>query len=79
MPQWLVQIVVGLALSYISSLFQKKPDPPKASTLSDLDIAKAKEGDEIIKPFGTVLISAPQVHGFGDFRTVAIQDDGGKK
>lgn len=79
MPQWLVQIVVGLVLSYVSSLFSKKPEPPKASTLSDFDIAKAEEGDEIIKPFGTVLITAPQVHGFGDFKTVAIKDDGGKK
>jgi len=79
MPTWLIQIVVGLVLSYVSSLFAKKPEPPKASTISDFDIAKAEEGDEIIMPFGTVLITAPQVHGYGDFSTVAIKDDGSKK
>ena len=79
MPTWLVKFVISMVISYVLQLFAPKPDPPKASTLSDLDIAKAKEGDEIIKPFGTVLINAPQVHGFGDFKTGAIKDDGGKK
>jgi hypothetical protein len=79
MPTWLIQIIIGLALSYVASLFAPKQEPPKASELSDFDIAKAEEGDEIIKPFGTVLITSPQVHGFGDFETVAIKDDGDKK
>ena len=79
MPTWLLQLVIGLALSYISSLLAPKPEPPKASTISDFDIAKSKEGDEIIKVFGTVVISSPQVHGYGDFKTEAIKDDGSKK
>jgi len=79
MATFLLRIVIGLALSFVSSLFAKKPPPPEASTLEDYDIAVAKEGDEIVKVFGTVLILSPQVHGYGDFKTVAIKDDSGKK
>lgn len=79
MPPWLVKFLVSMAISYVLQLFAPKPEAPKASELSDFDIAKAEEGEEIIKVFGTVVIATPQVHGYGDFKTTAIKDDSGKK
>lgn len=73
------QIVVGLALSWISALLAPKPEAPKASTLDDFNIPKADEGSEIGKVFGTVTIRAPHVAAYGDLRTEAIRSDAGKK
>ena len=79
MPTWLIRIVIGLALSFISSLFASKPEPQKAGDLDDFNIPKAKEGSEIGKVFGTVTIRSPHVAAYGDLRTEAIRDKGGKK
>lgn len=79
MPIWLIKIIVGAALSFISSLFAPKPEPPKAGGLDDFNIPKAKEGSEIGKVFGTVTIRSPHVAAYGDLRTEAIRAKGGKK
>lgn len=76
---WLVKFLISMAISYVLQLFAPKAEPPKASEIGDYDIAKAEEGDEIIKIFGTKVIKTPQVHGYGDFKTVAIKDNSGKK
>lgn len=75
----LANLLLSLGISFVLQMFKKKPEPPKASEISEFEIAKAKEGDEIIKVFGTETISAVQVAWYGDLKLVAIKDESGKK
>ena len=79
MPAWFINFAIGLVFSYISFLLRPTPEPPKAATLDDVDIPVAKQGQEIAKIYGTVWMRSPNVHWYGDFKTVPIKATSGKK
>lgn len=79
MWNFVFKLAVGLVLSWVASLFAPRPEPPKAAGLDDFNIPRAQEGVEIGKVFGTVTLRGPQVAAYGQLRTVAIRDKGGKK
>ncbi len=63
----------------IAWVLTPKPKAPKAATIDELNIPRTTEGDEIGIGFGTYLRKSPQVAWFGDMKTKAIKDSGGKK
>ena len=79
MPQFLVNLLISLAFSLIAALLAPKPKAPPAAKLEDFDIPKASEGAELGKIFGTPTQRNPHVAWYGDLRTVAIKEKGGKK
>lgn len=72
---WLVGLlVVGVSLLLIR--------PPETEPLlaGEVDIPKAEEGEALGRVYGTVWLSDPQVHWWGDVSAVPIhQESGGKK
>lgn len=69
-----------LVISYfVSAALAPKPPKPKPASLEDFDIPVAEQGRPIPVVFGTVLITGANVMWYGDLRTTAIQEKGGKK
>lgn len=69
-----------LVISYfVSAALAPKPPQPKAAALEDFDIPLAEEGRAIPVVFGTVVINSPSLMWYGDLRTSAIKEKGGKK
>lgn len=75
---FLKRLALSLVLNFAASLFAPKPKAPKAATLDEFQLPKAREGDELPWHFGTVTIRNAQVAWFGDLRSVAIKEKGGK-
>lgn len=76
MLNFLVNIALGLVLSLVSyrGVQQRERD---LGSLED-KIAKAESGAELGKLYGTYWFRNFQVHWFGDFKTVAITETGGR-
>ena len=69
-----------LVISYfVSAALAPKPPKPKPAALEDFDIPVAEQGRPVPVVFGTVLITSPNVLWYGDLRTTAITEKGGKK
>lgn len=68
-----VNLLIGVALSYVSYLLTPKPKGPKAATLDDFDIPKSEEGTEIGIAHGSPWITSMHVHWYGDFDSKAIK------
>ncbi len=74
-----VQLIL-LVVSYVVSIaLAPKPPKPKPAALKDFDVPVADEGRPIPIVFGTVTITGPNVLWYGDLRTSAIKEKGGKK
>lgn len=73
------KLLLGIALSYVVSLFAPKPKPPAPASLEDFQIPQTTEGTEVGVTYGTVWIENAHVVWYGDLRTVAIKDKAGKK
>jgi len=73
------QLVLLVASYFISAALAPKPPQPKAAALEDFDIPLAEEGRPIPVVFGTVIVKSPTVMWYGDLRTTAIKEKGGKK
>ena len=65
---FLVQLLIGLALSVISSLLAPRPKTSKPNEVQDLESPTAEAGRPIPVVFGTVLIESPNVLWYGDKR-----------
>lgn len=76
---FVIQLVLLVASYYISAALAPKPPQPKAAALEDFDIPLAEEGRAIPVVFGTVIVKSPTVMWYGDLRTTAIKEKGGKK
>lgn len=72
-------LILGVVMTVISWLLRPKPEPPKAGTLADFNAPKAEEGAELGWVYGTVWIKDPQVHWYGDWRTIPVKTSEGKK
>lgn len=72
-----VQIVLWVISIVVSAATAPKPKAPTPGEVSGVVTAAA--GQPIPVLFGTRLIQAPNVVWWGDVKTVAIQEKGGKK
>lgn len=72
-------LIVLIVSSLISYALAPKPPKPKPAALEDFDIPVAEQGRPIPVVFGTVLLTGPNVLWYGDLRTTAIKEKGGKK
>jgi len=74
-----VQIFLLIASYFISAALAPKPPVPKPAALEDFDIPLAEEGRAIPVVFGEVVLKSPSLMWYGDLRTTAIKEKGGKK
>lgn len=73
------QLILLVVSYYVSAALAPKPPKPKQASLSDFDVPVAEQGRAIPVVFGTVVLKDPNVLWYGDLRTTAIQEKGGKK
>lgn len=73
------QLALLVVSYFISTALAPKPPKPKPAALEDFDIPVAEQGRPVPVVFGTVLITGPNVLWYGDLRTTAITEKGGKK
>lgn len=71
-------LLIGLAATVIAAVLSYRK-PTDTLEAGEVDFPKAEEGDEIGKVFGTVWVEDPQVHWFGDIKTVAIVEKGPRR
>ncbi len=75
----IVQIIIYIVVAVIAHALQPKPPTPpgmEAPTLGDMQVPTADKGRPIPVAFGTVLVKAPNVIWYGDFKYVVIMSDG---
>jgi len=73
------QLLLLVVSYFVSAALAPKPPKPKPASLEDFDIPVAEQGRPIPVVFGTVILKDPNVMWYGDLRTTAIQEKGGKK
>jgi hypothetical protein len=72
--------IAGLALALIAVyVLAPKPQTQPPAGLEDIQAPTAEEGKEIPVLFGCRDIRGPNVVWYGDLRTIAIKQKGGKK
>ena len=74
-----VQLILLVVSSIVSYALRPKPPVPKPAALEDFNIPVAEQGRPIPVVFGTILLTGPNVLWYGDLRTSAIKEKGGKK
>ncbi len=74
-----VQLILLVVSAIVSYALRPKPPVPKPAALEDFDIPVAEQGRPIPVVFGTILLTGPNVLWYGDLRTTAIKEKGGKK
>jgi len=72
-------LIVLVVSSLISYALAPKPPKPKPAALEDFDIPAAEQGRPVPVIFGTMQVTGPNVLWYGDLRTTAIKEKGGKK
>ena len=73
------QLALLVVSDFVSAALAPKPPQPKPAALEDFDIPLAEQGRAIPVVFGECLISSASVMWYGDLRTTAIKEKGGKK
>lgn len=76
---FIFQLALLVVSYFVSAALAPKPPQPKPAALEDFDIPLAEEGRPLAVVFGTVLITSPTLMWYGDLRTTAIMEKGGKK
>lgn len=74
-----VQLILLVVSYFVSAALAPKPPQPKPAALEDFDIPMAEQGRPIPVVFGTVMLTGANVMWYGDLRTTAIKEKGGKK
>lgn len=74
-----VQLILLVVSYFVSAALAPKPPMPKPAALEDFDIPVAEQGRPIPVVFGTVTLTGANVLWYGDLRTTAIKENGGKK
>ena len=77
--QFLYYIVVMIATYLLSQLLRPKPKVPDPAELKDFNIPQATEATPQCVFFADCWAVGGMVLGYGNFRTEAIESDGGKK
>lgn len=79
---FLVQLVIGIALSYVAYLLAPKPKAAKPPAVEDLENPTAEAGRPIPVVFGSMTISSLNNMGYWDKETIRRDVEtgsGGKK
>src|SRR5882724_4909694 len=71
MPFWLVLLLFSIS-TVLGQLFRPKVAPSKAASLSDFNFPTADASRAIPRPYGTVLMKAPNVTSVTDFSSEPI-------
>ena len=74
-----IQLALLVVSYFISAALAPKPPVPKPAAIEDFDVPVAEQGRPVLAVFGTVTLTGPNVLWYGDLRTSAIQEKGGKK
>jgi len=77
---WVVQLIIAIALAVVSYLIAPKPKQP-STTAKDLENPVAEAGKPIPKVFGTMIIKGVNVLWYGEksIREYEIKVGSGKK
>lgn len=75
MVAWFIPLLVSLALSVVAYLLAPKPKASKPEAAKQLDNPTAEAGREIPVVFGTVTLTSPNIHWFGDKSLSTYQVD----
>lgn len=73
------RLIIGIALSFLSTLFRKPPPTPQASTVNDFAVPRADEGAKVYDFAGTVWRKDPHVAWYGQFGSEPLREKAGKK
>jgi hypothetical protein len=79
---WIAQLLIGLALAFVSYLLAPKPKQPKPPAAKDLESPTAEAGRPIPVVFGSVTVSSLNNLGYWDKETIRRDvptGEGGKK
>src|SRR6266496_1391722 len=76
MPFWLLALLY-IATTALSALLAKRPQGPKPSSLGDFNAPTATEDRPIPIPFGTVLLSGPNVVWYGSLSSTKVKKSAG--
>lgn len=74
-----IQLALLVVSYFISAALAPKPPVPKPAAIEDFDVPVAEQGRPVLAVFGTVTLTGPNVLWYGDLRTSAIKEKGGKK
>lgn len=74
-----VNLLIGIIFNAIAYLLTPRPEPQTVKPDKDIQGPRAVEGKELGKVYGTVWIKDPQIHWYGDLRTVPIKESEPKK
>ena len=74
-----IQLALLVVSYFVSAALAPKPPVPKPAAIEDFDVPVAEQGRPVPVVFGTVTLTGANVLWYGDLRTTAIQEKGGKK
>ena len=74
-----IQLALLVVSYFISAALAPKPPVPKPAAIEDFDVPVAEQGRPVLAVFGTVTLTGPNVLWYGDLRTSAIKEKGGKQ
>lgn len=75
---FLIQVLISVAISYLAYVLSPKPQAPDPGTLGDVQLPTADAGRLIIEFFGEELIEDANCGWYGDLATEPVKADGGK-
>jgi hypothetical protein len=75
----LAYVAILIVSAFVVSALAPRPPAPKPAALEDFDVPTAEQGRPIPVIFGTVTVTGPNVIWYGNLRTEAIKQKGGKK
>lgn len=79
---FIIQLLIGLALSYVSYLLAPKPKEPKPPSAKEMESPTAESGRPVPVVFGSMTVQSLNNIGYWDKETIqrdVAVDGGGKK
>jgi len=78
---WVVQLLIAIAVSIVANLILPKPKGPKAESAKDLEAPVAEAGKPMPRVWGTMTIKGINLLWYGDknVREFEVKTGGGKK
>jgi len=79
--QWVIQILIAIAISVAAQLILPKPKGPKTESAKDLENPVAEAGKPMPRVWGTLTVKGINLLWYGDknVREFEVKTGGGKK